>query len=102
MYCGHISSFLFCIFNRLSNGFLVICHCMQIFNLVSIRMQIKLVILSIQTFVGQLEPAVSRFHIISSILSDNKLSLISGLFSNFCKNTLNNYAQTGISITQWL
>ena len=30
-----------------SNGSLVICHCMQIFNLVSIWMQIKLVILSI-------------------------------------------------------
>ena len=40
-------------------------HCMQIFNLVSIWMQIKLVILFMQTFVGQLE------HAVSSALSDN-------------------------------
>ena len=39
-----IHSFVFGIFCRLSNGSLVISHCMQIFNLVSIWMQIKLVI----------------------------------------------------------
>ena len=68
-----MDKFLSCfnIFYRLSNGSLVISHCMQIFNLVSIWMQIKLVILSIQTFVGQHEHAVSSFHIISSTLSDN-------------------------------
>ena len=60
---------------------------MQIFNLVSVwlqikrvilsiqtfvgQMQIKLVILSIQTFVGQHEHAVSGFHTILSTLSDN-------------------------------
>ena len=61
----------FSIFYRLSNGSLFICHCMQIFNLVSIWMQIKMLILSIQTFVGQHEHAVSCFHIISSTLSGN-------------------------------
>ena len=55
--------FFFCIFYRLSNGSLVIGHCKQIFNLVSIWMQIKLGILSIQTFVWQHEHAVSRFQI---------------------------------------
>ena len=77
LYCEHFSSFFFlfvflffllffffcCIFYRLSNGSLVICHCMQIFNLVPIWMQIKLGILSIQTFIGQHEHTVSRFKI---------------------------------------
>ena len=40
-------------------------------NIDSIWMQIKLVILSIQTFAGQHEHAVSRFHIILSTHSDN-------------------------------
>ena len=66
VYCEHFSIFFFFfffgIFYRLSNGSLVIGHCMQIFNLVSIWMQI-LGILSIQTFVGQHEHAVSRFQI---------------------------------------
>ena len=55
----------FCIFYRLSNGSLVICHCMQIFNLVSIWMQIKLGILSIQTFVGQHEHALTFSNLVS-------------------------------------
>ena len=49
----------------------VICYCMQMFNLVSICMQIKLIVLSIQTFVGQHKHAISRFYIISCILSDD-------------------------------
>ena len=55
--------FFFCIFYMRSNWSQVIGHCMQIFNLVSIWMQIKLGILSIQTFVWQHEHAVSRFQI---------------------------------------
>ena len=97
MYCGHISSFIFGIFFRLSNGALVICDCMQIFSLVSNGCKLNWL-----SFVGQHEHAVSRFHIIHLLFQVINISLISGFFSNFCKNRLNKYAQTGICVTQWL
>ena len=76
MYYGHISSFFlfffffffFVYFTGFQIDLLVICHCMQIVYLVSVWMQTKLAILSIQTFVGEHEHAVSI--LISSTLSD--------------------------------